>query len=198
MKKILNALKNKKISLPLHTIVVALCVFLLLIFCATGSPKIAVVDMGRVYAEAEVFKSIHNDQQAFENEWKELALAEREKLEKIDRELSRKKSRMRKAQFEKEAAALKAKILDFQNQQMAKLDLIRYQKNQVMASVEKTMKPIIADIAKDENLDFVLSVSNAFYYAQSVDITEKVIKQLDKAFKAGKMPSLQVSLSEGE
>lgn len=198
MKKVLKFLKNKKVSLPLHAIVIAVCVFLLLLFCCSHSSKIAVVDMGRVYAEAKVFQSIHKDQQNFENEWKELALAEREKLEKADKELSRKKSRMRKAQFEKEAATLKAKILDFQNQQMAKLDLIRYQKNLVMSEVEKTMKPIIADIAKDKDLDFVLSVSNALYYAQSVDITEEVIKQLDKVFKAGQMPSLQVSLSEGE
>ena len=200
MKKIMAFLKNKKISLPLHTIVIVSGVFLLLLFvcCSSHITNIAVVNMNRVYAEAKVFQNIHDEQQAFENEWKEQALAEKEKLEKADKELSRKKSRMRKAQFEKEASALKAKILDFQNQQMAKLDLIRYQAGQVSAQVETTMKPIIAEIAEKKNLDFVLSVSNAFYFSKSVDITEEVIKRLDKAFEAGKLPSLQISLSEGE
>lgn len=206
MKKVWNFLKSKKvssilhtkISLPLHTIVVALCLLLLLFSCSGHTSKIAVVNMNRVYAEAKVFQNIHSDQQAFEMEWKEQALAEKEKLEKADKELSRKKSRMRKAQFEKEAATLKAKILDFQNKQMAKLDLIRYQTSLVMAQVETTMKPIIEQIAKNEKLDFVLSVSNALYYDQSVDITDEIIKQLDKAFQTGKLPVLQISLNEGE
>ena len=198
MKKIWNFLKNKKISLPLHTIVIAVCVLLLMFSCSFHTSKIAVVNMNRVYAEAKVFQNSRNDQEIFENEWKEQALVEKEKLEKADKELSRKKSRMRKAQFEKEAAALKTKILDFQNQQMAKLDLIRYQASLVTTQVETTMKPIIAKIAENKKLDFVLSVSNTFYYSESVDITEDVIKQLDKAFKAGKLPALQISLNEGE
>ena len=73
MKKIMAFLKNKKISLPLHTIVIVSGVFLLLLFvcCSSHITNIAVVNMNRVYAEAKVFQSIHDEQQAFENEWKE-------------------------------------------------------------------------------------------------------------------------------
>ena len=193
-----DSLKNKKISLPLYTIVGALCLLLLMFSCSGHTSKIAVVNMNRVYAEAKVFQNIHNDQQTFENEWKKQALAEREKLEKADRDLARKKSRMRRAQFEKEVTILKEKILDFQNQQMAKLDSIRHQTNVVMARVESTMKPITEQIAKDKKLDFILSASNALYYDKSVDITDEIIKQLDKAFKAGELPILQINLNEGE
>ena len=191
-------LKGKKIPLPLYAIVIVFFVFGAMFFCCSRSSKIGIVDMSRVYAEAEIFKAIHNDQVTFKTEWKEQALAQKEELEQADKALSRKKSRMKKVQFEKEAAALKEKILDFQNQQMAKLDLIRYRAGQIMAQVEATMKPIIASVADDENIELVLPVSNVLYHAKTVDITQDVIKQLDKAFHSGKLPSLEISLSEGE
>ena len=175
-------LKGKKIPLPLYAIVIVFFVFGAMFFCCSRSSKIGIVDMSRVYAEAEIFKAIHNDQVTFETEWKEQALAQKEELEQADKALSRKKSRMKKVQ----------------NQQMAKLDLIRYRAGQIMAQVEATMKPIIASVADDENIELVLPVSNVLYHAKTVDITQDVIKQLDKAFHSGKLPSLEISLSEGE
>ena len=46
-------------------------------------------------------------------------------------------------------------------------------------------------------LVFVLSASNVLYHNNTVDITDDVIKALDKAYKAGKLPDLQISLEEG-
>ena len=101
-----------------------------------------------------------------------------------------------KAQFEKEVASLKEKILDFQEQQMAKWELIRYQTAQVMTQVEETMAPIIEKIAKKRKLDFVLDSSRVLYYTKTVDLTDEVIKQLDESFKSGQLSGLQISLSE--
>lgn len=199
MKKVMNLVKKTKNFLLLHKMAVAgVFVLIALFLCCSSSAKIGIVDKKRVYAEAKVFQVIHNEHKGFENEWKEQALEQKEKLEKADKELAKKKSRMRKAQFEKEVASLKEKILDFQEQQMAKWELIRYQTAQVMTQVEETMAPIIEKIAKKRKLDFVLDSSRVLYYTKTVDLTDEVIKQLDESFKSGQLSGLQISLSEGE
>ena len=154
--------------------------------------------MSKVYANAQVFQAIRSEQTTVEDEWKAQALAQKQELEAADKALSKKKARMRKAKFDKEVAALKARILDFQNQQMAKLDLIRYQAGQITSRVEEVMKPMIAMVAQEKKLVFVLSASNVLYHSKAVDITSDVIDQLDTAFQAGQLPDLQISLSEGE
>ncbi len=180
--------------------VVFLCVLLtgLLLRCCSSAHRIGVVDMSQVYANAAVFQSIRSEQQSFEQEWKTQALAKKEELEKADKALSRKKGSMRRAKFDKEVAALKDKILDFQNQQMARLDLIRYQSGQIMQQVEEMMQPMIAQLADKKDLHFVLSASNVMYHTKAIDITSDVVRLLDDAFEAGNLPSLQISFNEGE
>lgn len=170
----------------------------LICLCVDKGGKIGVVDMSKVYANAQVFQAIRSEQTTVEDEWKAQALAQKQELEAADKALSKKKARMRKAKFDKEVAVLKARILDFQNQQMAKLDLIRYQAGQITSRVEEVMKPMIAMVAQEKKLVFVLSASNVLYHSKAVDITSDVIEQLDTAFQAGQLPDLQISLSEGE
>ena len=161
------------------------------------SPKIGIVNMTQVYENAIVFRAIHEQQIAFEEEWKTEALAQKELLEKEDKALSKKKARLKKAKFEKEVKALKERILDFQNQQMAKLDWIRYQSAQVQQEVVATLKPLIAQIAQNSDLLFVLSSSEVLYHNNTVDITDDVIQVLDEAYKAGNLPKIQISFEEG-
>ena len=149
------------------------------------------------HEKAAVFKAIHEQQIAFEDEWKKEALAQKELLEKEDSVLSKKKARLKRAKFEKEVKALKERILDFQNQQMAKLDLIRHQTAQIQRQVSETMKPLIAQVAKSKDFVFVLSSSEVLYNNDTVDITADVIHLLDEVYKAGKLPKIQISLQEG-
>ena len=189
---LLKYLLNKK-----HIIVGIIFAFILFGCFFEKSPKIGIVNMTQVYEKAIVFKAIHEQQIAFEEEWKKEALAQKELLEKEDKVLSKKKARLKKAKFEKEVKALKERILDFQNQQMAKLDLIRHQTAQIQRQVSETMKPLIAQVAKSKDFVFVLSSSEVLYHNNTVDITDDVIQVLDEAYKAGNLPKIQISFEEG-
>ena len=201
MKKYLKIFLKRKhlLSKRLHIIaggfVVVLLLFLFLLM--PTKQQIGIVDMARVYEQAAVFKAIYAEQIAIENEWKKQALAQKEELLAADKALSKKKSNMKKKKFETEVAVLKNKILDFQNQQMAKLDLIRHQSTQLQRQVLETMKPIIAQIASTESLDFVISSSNVLYYSKATDVTDDVIDALNEAFEDEKLPKLQISLEKG-
>lgn len=189
---LLKYLLNKK-----HIIVGIIFAFILFGCFFEKSPKIGIVNMTQVYEKAIVFKAIHEQQIAFEDKWKKEALAQKELLEKEDKVLSKKKARLKKAKFEKEVKALKERILDFQNQQMAKLDLIRHQTAQIQRQVSETMKPLIAQVAKSKDFVFVLSSSEVLYHNNTVDITDDVIQVLDEAYKAGNLPKIQISFEEG-
>ena len=180
-----------------HIIVGIIFAFILFGCLFEKSPQIGIVNVTQVYEKAAVFKAIHEQQIAFEDEWKKEALAQKELLEKEDSVLSKKKARLKRAKFEKEVKALKERILDFQNQQMAKLDLIRHQTAQIQRQVSETMKPLIAQVAKSKDFVFVLSSSEVLYNNDTVDITADVIHLLDEVYKAGKLPKIQISLQEG-
>ena len=196
MKKYWN-FGRKYLFLKKHIIAWGVFAFALLFLLWPASQQVGIVDMNKVYQQAIVFKTIHEQQQDFEAKWKEEALAQKELLEQEDKALSKKKASLKKSKFEAEVKALQERILDFQNQQMAKLDFIRYQAAQIQHQISETMKPLIENVAIDENLVLVLSASDVLYHNNTVDITNDVIKALDKAYNAGELPDLQISFKEG-
>ena len=180
-----------------HIIVGCFALLVLCSLCFKDKQSFGIVDMTYVYEHAQVFKAIREQQNSFETLWKENAIEEKEKLVEEDKALSKKKARMKKAAFEKEVNNLKERILNFQNQQMARLDLIRYQTSQIQQQVTQTIQPMIHQIAQDDKLDFVFSSSNALYYSEAVDITKKLIDALDKAFEDDQLPNIQINFEEG-
>ena len=189
--------KIKKYRFTKHIIVGCFAFFILCFIFGGNKQSFGIVDMSYVYEHAQVFKAIREQQISFETLWKENAIEEKEKLVEEDKALSKKKARMKKTAFEKEVKALKERILNFQNQQMARLDLIRYQSTQIQQQVAQTIQPMITQIAQEKDLNFVFSSSNALYYSDVVDITSDLIRTLDKAFEKGLLPSLQINFEEG-
>ena len=197
MKKSLHFFDKKAMLIKKHIIVGILFAFVLICWIVPEKIQIGIVDMAKIYQQAVVFKTIHEQQRSIEEKWKEDALLQKEKLAQEDQALSKKKAKLKKSKFEAEVKILQEKILDFQNQQMAKLDFIRYQTAQIQQKVSETMKPLIADVADAKNLALVLSSSDVLYHNNTVDITKDVIKVLDKAYKNGDLPDLQISFEEG-
>ncbi len=194
-KKLSDFLKKIK---PLYQYGIMIVLLLVLVGACLWlkRPNIAVVDMGRVYQDALVFKQIRTQQTMAEEDWKAQALAQKEALEKADSDLSRKKGRLKKAVFDKRVSELKSNILDFQNQQMAKLDLIRYQATQITQNVEQQIQPFLKQLAQNKNLDLVVSSANVIYY--QTDITDEVIEALNDAYQQGLIKDLEIVLDEGE
>ncbi|MBE6449750.1 MAG: OmpH family outer membrane protein [Alphaproteobacteria bacterium] len=189
--------KIKKHCSVKHIIVGCFSLLILCFLYFRDKQSFGMVDMAYVYEHAQVFKAIREQQNSFETLWKENAIEEKEKLVEEDKALSKKKARMKKIAFEKEVNKLKERILNFQNQQMARLDLIRYQTSQVQQQVVQTIQPMIKQIAQESNLDFVFSSSNALYYSDAVDITTELIDDLDEAFEDGQLPNIQINFEEG-
>ena len=70
MKKYLHSF-TKYLFLKKHIIVSIAVVCALLLWLYPQKQQIGIVDMTKVYQNAIVFRTIHEQQQAFENSWKE-------------------------------------------------------------------------------------------------------------------------------
>lgn len=160
--------------------------------------SVGVVDLTRVYQQSKAFAQIRQEQTELEDMWRLEAANQKSKLEAEDKELSRKKRRLKKVVFDRKVADLKLRILDFQNQQMARLDLIRYRVAQIMQSLEKQTQPLLAQVAQNRKLRLVVPLSATLYSQRAIDITDDVIAALDEAFANGQLTGLQIVLDEGE
>lgn len=184
--KILSKLFRKQAELEkkrIRIIIAAACVVFLLCLLGMFYPskvKIGVVSMPRVYQEAVVFQSIRQQQQAYEEKWRQEAIYQKEALEKEDKNLTLQKRNLKKATFDKKVAALKTKILDFQNTQVARLGLIRENTRRIIQETQKQSEPILKQLAKKHNIDLVLTDANVIFMAEKVDITDDLIEELNR------------------
>lgn len=176
---------EKKKAFPMSMAVLgAVFILLLVARCsAITPPKIGVVDMPRVYQQAAIYHDIKEKQAALQEKWRVEALEEKKALEEKDLKLSRSKKRMKKAVFDKQAAELRAKILDFQNRQMARLNLIVVAQREMMAQVEAHSAQIAERVAKKKGLDLIWTQSETLYANKKIDITDDFVVELDENMK---------------
>ena len=196
-KKFANVLS----SLSAHRFLLAivlLVAFAMGVMLPRQPDSVGVVDLTRVYQQSKAFAQIRQEQTELEDMWRLEAANQKSKLEAEDKELSQKKRRLKKAVFDRKVADLKLRILDFQNQQMARLDLIRYRVAQIMQSLEKQTQPLLAQVAENRKLRLVVPLSATLYSQRAIDITDDVIAALDEAFANGQLTGLQIVLDEGE
>ena len=185
-KQILSRLFRREDALRKRRIrIITVAISVTFFFCLLGifypsKVKIGVVSMSRVYQEAVVYQSIRQQQQVYEEKWRQEALARKEALEKEDEKLSHQKRNLKKAAFDKKVSALNEKILDFQNTQVARLELIRENTRRIMQETQKQSEPILKQLAKKYDLDLVLTDTNVIFMAEKVDITNDLIEELNK------------------
>ncbi len=151
--------------------------------------NIAVVDIDKILAESKAAKSIQKQVKAKRKEFlKEVKSAEdklradQKAIEKQRADLS-KEELIKKAQaFEKDRMQATKKI----KERKAKLDKAYGQAMNVMT---KSIYDVCQEIADEEKIDLVITRQNIIVGSMSLDITEKVMKRLNK-----KIPNLKLKV----
>ena len=133
-----------------------------------------------MYRQAAVYRDMKEKQAALEEKWRQDALAEKKELEVQDRNLSRSKGRLKKRVFDKKAADLRAQILDFQNRQMARLNLITMNSQALMQEIEAQSADVAKVVAQKRGLDMIVSASEVLYSNKKIDITDDFVIELNR------------------
>ena len=162
--------------------------FLLLICThSIAEIKIVVVDMSYVLnnskagAGAQDFlkKSFTDNQKKFADQEKALKKEENDLLEK--------KNILSKEEYSKKTDALRKKVIDYQSTRRASLDKIAAQRAESRSTLLKKISPILDSYMKENNVSLVFDKKELLGGRPELDITEAIIKKLDK-----ELPSLNL------
>lgn len=167
------------IELSLGALAVLL-VLLSMAFCSHGASTVAVLDVDKLRTQSDAYKKIFSEQQRYEEMWKIKFNAEREVLDREDKDLAARRKSMKAAQLKKEVEALQKKAIALQQKFQAQASQIVMATQTAAKEVDKTAIETIKAVAKKEGYGIVIPKTSTIYTADAVDMTDTFIKELNK------------------
>ena len=101
--------------------------------------------------------------------------------EKLQKELQQQGSLMSEEQRKEKERRLQQAMRDFRRAQQAAQEDIDARKNQVLQDIYDQVSQIIKRIGEQEDFDLILTGPSAMYVAERVDLTPRVVDQLNSS-----------------
>jgi len=160
-----------------------------LVFCtiANAEDKIVVLDLRYVLNKSKAGEGAQNFlKKSYKENTKKYSEIEKE-LKKEEADLLTKKTVLNKEEYQKKSDALRKKVIDYQSQRRASIDKIATQRTESRDLLLKSIDPILETYIKEKNISIVVDKKNTLGGNPEFDITEEIVKKLDKA-----LPSLNL------
>lgn len=169
---------NQKIAAIVGGVLVLFVLFLLIPCGNKGS--VAVLDLERVKVESAPYKTIADEQRKYEEIWKIKFQAEREVLDREDKELAARRNRMKAGEFKRAIDSLQHRAVALQEKYKGEAGKILAASQSVVAQVDAVAMETLERVAKAGGYDVVLVKQSTLYAGKAADITDDFIKELDK------------------
>jgi Skp family chaperone for outer membrane proteins len=153
---------------------------------------IAVIDSQRIGREALAFKGARDQLQKVRAAYQAEVAKEEEKFRAEEQELARQRTVLTGEAFDTRRRDFDRRVTDIQRQVQERSRQLEQAFNEVRNEVSKAITAIVADLAKEREFGLVIDRAQTAYRADGLDITEEVLKRLDK-----KLPSVKVNLPQG-
>ena len=142
--------------------------------------EFAILDLERIIKESKAMKDIQNKVNKKQEDYQKEVNKKQTELESEQKIIESKKNVLSKEGFEKEVQKFEKKLDDLKTMIDRKQNTLKKASMESMSKVNEIIKEIIAEISKDKNYDAIIPASQTIYYADGLDITEEVLKKLDK------------------
>lgn len=163
-----------------------ICFFVFVSFFANAG-GIAVVNFALLEERAKVTQNIANQIKAKQDILqKEVEGIQKDVQKKVD-DLEKSASVLTAKALEQKKANLQKELIQTDEKLKARASKLEKIKNDVLLNLNEQIKEVISSIAEKGGYDIVISESSAIYYHTKYDITEDVIKAVDK-----KIPSVKI------
>jgi outer membrane protein len=162
--------------------------FLILMFAAANvmaasSPKIAYVSVEKILTEAPQVKAVNDSMmERFGGRKTELQEMEKE-INEMQENYKRNELVMTEDKLNELKDSIITKIQDFKQKEAVLQQEVATVRNQELAVLQQSVRSIIQDIAKDEKYDLILTSEGVAYANEDLDISNKVLDRMKKAFK---------------
>jgi len=153
---------------------------------------IAVIDSQRIGREAIAFKDAREQLQKIRAGYQSEVAKEEEKFRAEEQELARQRTVLTGEAFDVRRRDFERRVTEVQRQVQERSRQLEQSFNDVRGEVGKVMLAIVTDMAKERDFALVIDKAQTAYRADGLDITDEVLKRLDK-----KLPSIKVNVPPG-
>jgi outer membrane protein len=157
---------------------------------ATGSAsaadyKIGYVDVRKVVQQSEQAQQAKGELEDQVAERKTELESKREKIQTLQKELEKQGSLMSEDQKKAKQRKLQDAMREFRRLQQQAQEDLDTQKNQVLQDIYDQVFQIVNRIGEQEGFDLILTAPAAMYVAERVDLTQRVLGELNDGESGG-------------
>lgn len=169
--------KNKQGLLIGFVLIVCLITFVF----GHSHAVVGVVNLEQVREQAEPYQEIEREREKYTQVWRTKFRAEQDVLDAEDKKLAeaQKSKSMKKKAFQKALDDLQKKSLALQKKYQKEATKIMMATQSATEQIDTLATQILHEIAQDKGYDLVLS-EHVLYASKTVDITDKLIDELNK------------------
>jgi len=149
---------------------------------AAGDLKIGVVKVETILTDAPQVKAVNDSMlERFGGRKTELQEMEKE-INEMQENYKRNELVMTEDKLNELKDSIIAKIQEFKQKEAVLQQEVNTVRNQELAVLQQSVRSIIDDIAKADKFDLILTSEGVAFASDRLDITDKVLKRMEKAF----------------
>lgn len=155
---------------------------------STIAAQIAVVSYTKLENESKVSRDITSQIKDRQAKLQEEVQGIQATVQKKVEDLEKSSSILTAKALDQKKEALQKELMKMDEDLKKKAQKLEEVKNETLAKVNDTIKQIVMNIAKEQKYDMVLSDVGIVYVEANLDITDAVLKDLDK-----KLPKIRIN-----
>jgi len=145
-----------------------------------SAQSLVYIDMDKILQKSKAGKVVmDNLKKTNENNIKKFKKIE-DDIKEQEQDLVSKRNVMSQEDFEKSLIELRKKISDYRETRQKAINEVAEKRINASADFAIKIKPILADYAKEKNIDIVVQKKNIIMGKSELDITDEILKIVDK------------------
>ena len=146
----------------------------------SAEQKVAYLDMTFVLNKSKAGEGAQNFLQKSFKENQKKYLDKENALKTEERDLLSQKTILTKAEYQKKSDALRKKVIDYQSQRRASLEKITTQRAEARKKLLEKLNPMLKTYIEENDISLVVDKKNVLAGNTSLDITNVIVKKLNK------------------
>lgn len=156
-------------------------------FAQKANLNVAVINVDQILISSVAMKKIQDVMSKKESEYQGQIDKKYEALDNDSKKLESRKSVLSQEAFDKEKDVIYKKFGDLKKDLEDKKQSLKKSNVEALAQVDKKIRDIVDQIAKDKNIDLILPSSQTIFYSSDTDISNEVLSKLNKELKEVKV-----------
>lgn len=147
---------------------------------AANAGGIAVLNIEKIVKESKAMRDIQRKVNKKQDKYQKIVTKKQKALEKEQKRIENKKSVLSDSALKKELQSFEKKVNDLKTFVDRRQNSLKKASIDGMSTVNNKIQDIISELAKEQDLDLIIPAAQALYYKDSLNISEEVLKRLDK------------------